>query len=349
MAQTEASDLHVAVGEPPKFRIHGDLGPISNEPFDKKTLESLLFEILTEDQRARFERNHDLDFAYEVEGVARFRVNYFMHLHGIGAAFRLIPAVVWTLEEAGAPETVKQFCQLRNGLVLVTGPTGSGKSTTLAAMMDYINENYDKHILTVEDPIEFVHENKRCLITQREVFTDTESFATALRSSMRQDPDVVLVGEMRDLETIGLAVTLAEMGVLVFATLHTNSAVKTVDRIIDVFPPDQQSQTRTMLAGSLRGVVAQTLLRKADGTGRFAAHEILVASDALANIIREGRIEKIKSLIESGRSQGMETMDSCILRHLQAGRITGREAYEKGQDKTVFEDYWNLEQAVVAT
>jgi len=349
MAQTEASDLHLAVGEPPKFRIHGDLGPISKEPLTKATLEPLLLEILTEEQRARFERNHDLDFAYEVKGVARFRVNYFMQQNGIGAAFRLIPSVVWTLEECGAPPVVEKFCQLRSGLVLVTGPTGSGKSTTLAAMTDYINERYDKHILTVEDPIEFVHENKRCLITQREVFTDTESFAAALRSSMRQDPDVVLVGEMRDLETISLAVTLAEMGILVFATLHTNSAVKTVDRIIDVFPPEQQPQTRTMLSHSLKGVVAQTLLRKADGTGRFAAHEILVGSDALGNIIREGRIEKIKSLIEAGRSQGMETMDSCIMRHLKAGRITGREAYEKAHDKKLFEEYWDLSESVVRT
>jgi twitching motility protein PilT len=222
MAKTQASDLHIAVGQPPKFRIHGDLGPITDKPLTKDVLEPYLFEILNEQQLARFQRDHDLDFAYGLEGVARFRVNYYMQQHGIGGAFRLIPSVVWTLEEAGAPAAAEYFCQLRAGLVLVTGPTGSGKSTTLAAMIDYINERYDKHILTVEDPIEFVHENKKCLITQREVYADTDSFANALKSSMRQDPDVVLVGEMRDLETIGLAVTLAEMGMLVFATLHTN-------------------------------------------------------------------------------------------------------------------------------
>lgn len=342
MAKTQASDLHIAVGEPPKFRIHGDLGPINDKPLTKDVLEAYLFEILNEQQLGRFQRDHDLDFAYGLENVARFRVNYYMQQHGIGATFRLIPSVVWTLAEAGAPPAAEFFCQLRSGLVLVTGPTGSGKSTTLAAMVDYINERYDKHILTVEDPIEFVHENKRCLITQREVYADTDSFANALKSSMREDPDVVLVGEMRDLETIGLAVTLAEMGALVFATLHTNSAVKTVDRIIDVFPVEQQAQVRTMLSGSLRGVMAQTLLRKADGSGRLAAHEVLISSDALSNIIREGRIEKIKSLIEAGKNQGMETMDSCILRHLRAGRVTARESYEKAQDKKLFEEFWHL-------
>lgn len=349
MVARDASDLHMGVGEPPKFRIYGDIGPIDHPPVTRRQMEEYLFEILTPSQKERFDKTHELDFAYALGETARFRVNYFMEKYGPAAAFRLIPARVRTLEEIYAPPVLKSFAQLRSGLVLVTGPTGSGKSTTLAAIVDYINENYYKHILTIEDPIEFVHENKKCLITQREVYTDTMSFSNALRSSMRQDPDVILVGEMRDLETISLAITCAEMGQLVFATLHTNSAVKTVDRIIDVFPHQQQAQIRTMLSTSLRGVVAQTLLRTADGKGRIAAWEVLVSSDAVGNIIREGRIEKIKSIIEAGRSQGMETMDSCIMRLLRERKITAREAYEKAQEKGLFEAAFDFEQQLQAT
>ena len=345
MVEVDASDLHMAVGEHPKFRVHGDIGPIDHPPVTLKMMEDYLFEILTPAQRKRFDDAHELDFAYGLGDIARFRVNYFMEKYGPAAAFRLIPAKVRTLESLGAPPVLKSFAQLRGGLVLVTGPTGSGKSTTLAAAIVYINENYYKHILTIEDPIEFVHENKKCLISQREVFTDTDSFGNALRSSMREDPDVILVGEMRDLETIGLAITSAEMGQLVFGTLHTNSAVKTVDRIIDVFPTAQQAQIRTMLSTSLKGVVAQTLLRASDGKGRMAAWEVLVSSDAVGNIIREGRIEKIKSVIEAGRGQGMETMDTCIMRYLKERRITAREAYEKAQDKALFESAFEFEAA----
>ena len=345
MGEVDASDLHMAVGEPPKFRVHGDIGPRDHAPITRKLMEQYLFEILTPAQRQRFEETHELDFAYALSDLARFRVNYFLEKYGPAAAFRLIPAKVRTLESLGAPPVLKSFAQLRGGLVLVTGPTGSGKSTTLAAVIDYINENYYKHVLTIEDPIEFVHENKKCLISQREVFTDTESFGNALRSSMREDPDVVLVGEMRDLETISLAITSAEMGQLVFGTLHTNSAVKTVDRIIDVFPTAQQAQIRTMLSTSLKGVVAQILLRTADGKGRVAAWEVLVSSDAVGNIIREGRIEKIKSIIEAGRGQGMETMDTCIMRYLRERRISAREAYEKAQEKMLFESAFEFEAA----
>jgi twitching motility protein PilT len=345
MVSVDASDLHMAVGEQPKFRVHGDIGPLDHPPITLKMMQDYLFEILTPPQKKRFDDTHELDFAYGLGDMARYRVNYFMEKYGPAAAFRLIPARVRTLEEILAPPVIKSFAQLRGGLVLVTGPTGSGKSTTLAAAIDYVNENYYKHILTIEDPIEFVHQNKKCLISQREVFTDTESFGNALRSSMREDPDVILVGEMRDLETISLAITSAEMGQLVFATLHTNSAVKTVDRIIDVFPHEQQAQIRTMLSTSLKGVVAQTLLRTADGKGRIAAWEVLVSSDAVGNIIREGRIEKIKSVIESGRSQGMETMDSCILRFLREKKISAREAYEKAQEKGLFASAFEFEAA----
>ncbi len=331
------SDLHLQAGQPPKFRIHGRLEPLNMPPLSNKEAEKILYEILDERKKKRFVENMDLDFAYEVPGVARFRCNYFRQQNGVGAVFRIIPTKIKTLEDLGVPQVLTKFCELRSGLVLVTGPTGSGKSTTLAAMIDYINERKSLHIITIEDPIEFVHENKKCVLTQREVGNDTESFASALRAAAREDPDVILVGEMRDLETIGLAITCAEMGNLVFGTLHTNSAAKTIDRVIDVFPEDQQAQIRTMLAVSLQGVCAQLLMRKTDGQGRVPVNEILIGSPALSAIVREGAIHKVHSYLEAGRGEGMCLMDDSILRVLKAGLVSPNEAYMKATDKSRFE------------
>ena len=331
------SDLHIQSGQPPKFRIHGRLEPLNMPPLSNKEAEKLLFEICDQKKLAHFKTNWDLDFSYEVPGVARFRCNFLQSQTGVGAVFRIIPTKIKTIEELGVPTVIKRFCELRAGLVLVTGPTGSGKSTTLAAMIDHINANQSKHVVTIEDPIEFVHENKGCVITQREIGTDTASFGSALRAAAREDPDVVLVGEMRDLETISLAITSAEMGNLVFGTLHTNSAAKTIDRIIDVFPEDQQAQIRTMLAVSLQGVVAQLLMRRSDGQGRRAVNEILIGSPALSAIIREGAIHKVTSYIEAGRGEGMQLMDDAILAALKEGVISPNEAYMKAADKSRFE------------
>jgi twitching motility protein PilT len=331
------SDLHLQAGQPPKFRVHGRLEPLNMPPLSNAEAGKLLDEILDEKKRRKFKENWDLDFSYEVPGVARFRCNYLQCQNGVGAVFRIIPTKIKTIEDLGVPPVIKKFCELRAGLVLVTGPTGSGKSTTLAAMIDHINQNQSQHIITIEDPIEFVHENKKCVLTQREIGADSESFATALRAAARQDPDVILVGEMRDLETISLAITSAEMGNLVFGTLHTNSAAKTIDRVIDVFPEDQQAQIRTMLSVSLMGVVAQLLLRRADGSGRVPVNEVLIGSPALSAIIREGAIHKVISYIESGRGEGMQLMDDSILQRLKAGDTSPNEAYLKAADKSRFE------------
>jgi twitching motility protein PilT len=331
------SDLHVQAGQPPKFRLHGRLEPLNMPPLTNHEAEALLYEILDDRKKKRFTSHMDLDFAYEVEGVARFRCNYLRQQHGIAAVFRIIPTKIKTIEDLGVPVVVTRFCELRSGLVLVTGPTGSGKSTTLAAMIDYINQNWARHIITIEDPIEFVHENKLSVITQREVGNDTESFQAALKAAAREDPDVILVGEMRDLETIALAITCAEMGNLVFGTLHTNSAMKTIDRIIDVFPEDQQEQIRTMLSVSLQGVCAQLLLRKVDGQGRVAVNEVLIGSPALSAIIREGAIHKIVSYMEGGRGEGMQLMDDSIMSRLKDGLISPNEAYMMALDKSRFE------------
>jgi twitching motility protein PilT len=331
------SDLHLQAGQPPKFRIHGRLEPLNMPVLSNAEAEKLLYEILDERKKKRFLQRMDLDFAYEVPGVARFRCNFFRQHNGIGAVFRIIPTKIKTLEELDVPLVLKKFCDLRAGLVLVTGPTGSGKSTTLAAMIDYINSNYSKHIITIEDPIEFVHENKMCVLTQREIGSDTESFARDLNAAAREDPDVILVGEMRDLETISLAITCAEMGNLVFGTLHTNSAAKTIDRIIDVFPEEQQEQIRTMLSVSLMGVCAQLLMRKVDGQGRVAVNEVMIGSSALSAIIREGAIHKISTYIEGNRGEGMQLMDDSILQRLKAGLCTPNEAYMKALDKSRFE------------
>jgi twitching motility protein PilT len=332
------SDLHIQAGQPPKFRIHGRLEPLNMPSLSDKEARKLLYEILDKRKIDRFEDNMDLDFAYEVPGVARFRCNYLMQQHGVGAVFRIIPTKIMTVEDLGVPDVILNFCALKAGLVLVTGPTGSGKSTTLAAMIDNINATQAKHIITIEDPIEFVHPNKKSVLTQREVGNDTDTFASALRAAAREDPDVILVGEMRDLVTIGLAITSAEMGNLVFGTLHTNSAAKTIDRVIDVFPEDQQSQIRTMLSVSLQGVVAQLLMRRTDGSGRVPVNEVLIGSSALGAIIREGAIHKVVSYLESGRGQGMMLMDDSIQRVLKAGLVSPNEAYMKANDKSRFEN-----------
>ena len=298
-----------------------------------------LLDILTEEQLHLFEKHHDLDFAYEIPEVGRFRVNFLRQRHGIGAVFRIIPSRIPALEDLGLPQVVLDLAGLEQGLVLVTGPTGSGKSTTLAAIIDHINRETDKHIITIEDPMEFVHVSKQCLVTQREVGSHTLSFAAALRAVLREDPDIILIGEMRDLETIALAITAAETGHLVFGTLHTRSAASTVDRVIDVFPPEQQGQIRTMLAETLKGVVSQQLLVQADDQGRVAAAEVLIGTTALSNLIREGKTYQISSIIQTGRREGMQTMDQAILELLRAKRITPQEAYRKAVDKDTYRQY----------
>jgi twitching motility protein PilT len=344
MLQLEGSDLHLRAGSPPMWRIHGHLGPIAQEPvLEHDRLTTIMREIAPIDRWQRFVRTHDMDFAYALGEEARFRVNYFNQLRGYGCVLRHIPAIVRTLEDLKAPTVLKELPHFRNGLVLVTGPTGSGKTTTQAAIVDEINRHYHKHVITIEDPIEFVHRNIGCIITQREVGTDTPEFAQALKDALREDPDVILVGEMRDLETIQLAITLAETGVLIFGTLHTNSAAKTVDRIIDVFPAGRQQQVRTMLATSLRAIVAQQLLRRAGGKGRIAAHEVMISSAAVGNMIREGKSEKVPSYIQSGRDQGMILMDMTLRNYLEQGLITGEEAYMFAQDKSMFEKYFHPE------
>ena len=337
LREVDASDLHMLAGQPPKFRIHGHLEPLNMAPLSNAECEAFLFEVLSPRHRRIFDEKMDVDFAYEVPGCARFRVNYYRHQHGIGAIYRLIPHEIRSLKALGVPEVAYRFCELRSGLVLVTGPTGSGKTTTLAALIDYINVNYARHIVTIEDPIEYAHENKRSVITQREIGQDATNFATALRAAMREDPDVILVGEMRDLETTSLAITAAEMGTIVFATLHTNSAAKTIDRIIDQYPEEQQEQIRTMLSVSLQGICAQLLLRRADGQGRLPVNEILIGSPALSSIIREGAVAKINQYIEGGRGEGMQLMDDSIMGRLKAGEITPQEAYMKALDKSRFE------------
>jgi len=333
------SDLHLSEGQPPKFRKHGEMTALREEPLTSAEMEALLKEICRPKSWEKFNATGDLDFAYEMDADSRFRCNYHKHLHGIGAIFRLIPNRIKTINELGVPKNMESFGDLRSGLVLVTGPTGSGKSTTLAAIMDYINSTYARHVITIEEPIEFVHNNKRSVITQREVPTETPSFASGLKSALREDSDVVLVGEMRDLETISLALTAAETGLLVFGTLHTNNAQKTIDRVIDAFPADQQELIRTMLSTSLRGVVAQLLLKRKDGKGRLAVNEILISNPAVASIIREGATHKLKDVIKSGRADGMQLMDDAIENFYKQGLITGQEAYMKSIDKLRFEDF----------
>jgi twitching motility protein PilT len=338
LKENGGSDLHLAAGNQPHLRQHGEVKPIAGwEVFSDEHLREHLKELATEAQWKHYESNLDLDFAYSLPGVARFRANYFNQERGAAAVFRIIPEKIRTLEDLKAPAALTALGELEQGLVLVTGPTGSGKSTTLAGIIDLINTKYAKHIITIEDPVEFVHQNKKCTLSQREVGTDTKSFANALRSAIRQDPGVILVGEMRDMETIALAITAAEMGVLVFGTLHTNNAAKTIDRVIDAFPTDQQQQVRTMLSESLAAVVSQLLLKTPDGRGRVAVHEILLKTPGLPNIIREGNTPMINSIIQSGKGQGMQAMDDVLFALAKDGKISVEDAFHKATGKQRFE------------
>jgi len=343
LVQNNGSDLHLTVGSPPVMRVHGNLQRIKFRELTPKDMETLVYEIMEEEWRIRFLDKMDYDFAYEIEGLARFRVNVFWQRKGLGAALRTIPSDILTADDLGLSQAVRRMCMLTKGLVLVTGPTGSGKSTTLAAMVDLINETRRDHILTIEDPIEFTHPNKKCLVNQREIGTNTKDFANALRAALREDPDVILVGEMRDKETIELGITAAETGHLVFGTLHTNNAPKTVDRIIDVFPSDQQAQIRAMLAESLKGVISQVLLKLKGGNGRTAAQEIMIGTSAISNLIREGKIHQIPSIIQTGKKDGMQLLDQHILEYLMAGEITPEEAYMKSNNKQAFHQYLDEE------
>src|SRR5712671_2030221 len=312
MRQQGASDLHLTSGSAPYMRIHGDMVKLNYKSVSPVTCQSLIFEILTDKQKELFKEEWDLDLSYPLAGVGRFRVNVFMQRHGVSGVFRLIPEEIKTIRELDLPEQLASLIDVSEGLILVTGPTGSGKSTTLASLIHTINEKQQAHIITIEDPIEFVHENRRCLISQRELASHTKSYGAALRAALREDPDIILVGEMRDLETISLAITAAETGHLVFATLHTNSAIQTVDRVIDVFPEGQQAQIRVMLSESLRGVVAQALLPRPDHNGRVPVVEILVNVPAVANLIREGKTHQIASVMQTGRAHGMVTFEGAV-------------------------------------
>jgi twitching motility protein PilT len=339
MGDLGASDLHVVAGSQPILRIRGDMERVKYKLLDNDELTAMLYEIASEDKIKVFEETGDVDFAYEIPGLARYRANFFRQLNGIGAVFRLIPSNIMTAEQLGLPPVTTQLSMLHKGLVLVTGPTGSGKSTTLAAIVDYANKHRKDHIITVEDPVEFVHRSQGCIVNHREVGRHTRSFATALRAALREDPDIILVGEMRDLETIQLAIEAAATGHLVFGTLHTQSATKTVDRIIDVFPANQQEQIRSTLSDSLKAVVAQTLFKRVDVKGRCAALEILVCTPACANLIRENKTFQIPSVIQTGRKYGMQSLDNSIEDLLKRGWISADEAYSRCIDKSKFAPY----------
>ncbi|MEQ8690617.1 MAG: type IV pilus twitching motility protein PilT [Pseudomonadales bacterium] len=329
-AKQGASDLHLSAGLPPMIRVDGDVRRINLPPLEHQEVHGLIYEIMNDKQRKDFEEFLETDFSFEVPGVARFRVNAFNQNRGAGAVFRTIPSKVLTMEDLSMGQVFKDVSMVPRGLVLVTGPTGSGKSTTLAAMIDYINDNRYDHILTIEDPIEFVHESKKCLVNQREVHRDTHGFNEALRSALREDPDIILVGELRDLETIRLALTAAETGHLVFGTLHTTSAAKTIDRIIDVFPAEEKDMVRSMLSESLNAVVSQTLLKKVNG-GRIAAHEIMIGTPAIRNLVREGKVAQMYSAIQTGASVGMQTLDQCLHELVDKRHIARETAREKAK------------------
>ncbi|MGV3721511.1 MAG: type IV pilus twitching motility protein PilT [Actinomycetota bacterium] len=331
-----ASDLHLTVNLPPSVRIHGDVEPMNYPPMTRDQTRDLVYSIMNDRQRARFEEFNDIDFSLDFGARGRFRVNAFLGREGVGSVLRVIPSGIKSVEELGMPPIISKMAEFERGLVLVTGPTGSGKSTTLAALIDQINMTRRGHILTVEDPIEFVHPHKKCIVNQREVGPHTNSFSSALRAALREDPDVILVGEMRDLETISLAVSAAETGHLVFRTLHTSSAAQTIDRIIDVFPAHQQAQIRAQLAESIRGVVAQTLLKTASGKGRAAAVEVLVTTPAVRNLIREGKTFQLPSVIQTGVKEGMQTIEQSLSDLVLAGRVTQEEALIKAPDKEAF-------------
>ncbi|MBI3773013.1 MAG: type IV pilus twitching motility protein PilT [Gammaproteobacteria bacterium] len=330
-----ASDLHLSAGLPPMIRVDGDIRRINVPALDNKSVHNMLYDIMNDRQRKDFEEFFETDFSFEIPGLARFRVNVFNHNRGVGGVFRTIPSNILTLEDLKCPAVFKDIANNPRGLVLVTGPTGSGKSTTLAAMIDYKNSTEFGHILTVEDPIEFVHQSKKCLINQREIHRDTLGFNEALRSALREDPDIILVGEMRDPETIRLALTAAETGHLVFGTLHTNSAAKTIDRIIDVFPAAEKDMTRSMLSESLRAVISQSLLKRIGG-GRVAAHEIMVGTPAIRNLIRENKVPQMYSAIQTGQGLGMQTLDQCLLELVKQGVVTKQDAKMRAANKESF-------------
>jgi twitching motility protein PilT len=330
MVARKASDLHISVASPPAVRVRGEMERLDDyDPLSGEDTQQLLYRILSSEQQKQLEIKRQLDFSHSVPGLARFRVNVYFQKESVGAAFRMIPDELKTLEELGIPSTLHQLAEKPRGIVLVTGPTGSGKSTTLAALIDEINRNRAEHILTIEDPIEFLHRHKRCIVNQREIGPDATTFAEALRAALRQDPDVILVGEMRDLETIGTALTAAETGHLVFGTLHTQSAPSTIDRIIDVFPPEQQEQVRIMIANSLQGVVTQALLPTADGVGRVPSLEVLLPDDAVRNLIRQGKVEQIYSVMQTNTSRGMQTMEQSLADLVQRGVVKLEDALSR--------------------
>ncbi|MBE0506416.1 MAG: type IV pilus twitching motility protein PilT [Marinospirillum sp.] len=334
-AKQKASDLHLSADLPPMIRVDGDIKRVNVPAMDHKEVHALVYDIMNDKQRRDYEEFLEVDFSFELPGLARFRVNAFNHNRGAGAVFRLIPSTVLTLDQLGMGDIFRNLALIPRGLVLVTGPTGSGKSTTLAAMLDYVNERKNAHILTIEDPIEFVHESKKCLVNQREVHRDTLGFSEALRSALREDPDIILVGEMRDLETIRLALTAAETGHTVFGTLHTTSAAKTIDRIVDVFPAEEKSMVRSMLSESLQGVISQMLMKK-EGGGRVAAHEIMIGTPAIRNLIREDKIAQMYSAIQTGATHGMQTMDQCLKQLISKDLISKEVAREKAKQPESF-------------
>ena len=336
VVKNKASDLHLSAGLPPMIRVHGDVRRINLPALEHKDVHAMVYDIMNDGQRKFYEENLECDFSFAIPNLARFRVNAFVQHRGASAVFRTIPSKVLTLEELKCPKVFVDISNQPRGVVLVTGPTGSGKSTTLAAMVDYLNENEYGHILTVEDPIEFVHESKKCLVNQREVGPHTLSFANALRSALREDPDIILVGEMRDLETIRLAMTASETGHLVFGTLHTSSAAKTIDRIIDVFPGEEKDMVRAMLSESLRAVISQTLLKTRDGTGRVAAHEIMVGTPAIRNLIRENKVAQMYSAIQTGQQLGMQTLDQNLQDLVKRNVVSVDEARAKASNKDMF-------------
>jgi len=334
--KNKASDLHLSAGLPPMIRVDGDVRRINLPPLEHKELHDMVYDIMNDYQRKVYEEDYEIDFSFEIPGLARFRVNAFNQNRGCGSVFRTIPTEILTFEDLNCPAIFKELIDVPRGLILVTGPTGSGKSTTLAAMIDYLNKKEHGHILTIEDPIEFVHTSNKCLINQREVHRDTKSFENALRSALREDPDIILVGELRDLETIRLALTAAETGHLVFGTLHTTSAAKTIDRIIDVFPAGEKPMVRSMLSESLRAVVAQTLIKRVGG-GRVAAHEIMVGIPAIRNLIREDKVAQMYSSIQTGQSVGMQTLDQCLIELVRKGLISKSQARSRAVKKTDFD------------
>ncbi|MDO9102604.1 MAG: type IV pilus twitching motility protein PilT [Candidatus Nitrotoga sp.] len=334
--KNKASDLHLSAGLPPMIRVHGDIRKINLPAMLHTEVHAMVYDIMNDGQRKIYEENKEIDFSFEIPGLARFRVNAFVHQRGAGAVMRTIPSKILTLADLKAPKIFESIADYPRGMVLVTGPTGSGKSTTLAAMVNHRNEHEMGHILTVEDPIEFVHESKKCLVNQREVGAHTLSFQNALRSALREDPDIILVGEMRDLETIRLAMSAAETGHLVFGTLHTSSAAKTIDRIIDVFPADEKEMVRAMLSESLRAVISQTLLKTKDGAGRVAAHEIMICTPAIRNLIREAKVPQMYSSIQTGGALGMQTLDQCLQDLVKRNVVSSAEARTKAANKDTF-------------